>query len=201
MRNERATMIGSCFGAGFDGIGATPLRTARALADRVSCVASDLRMSFGNRRATVMGRSKQVSSLDSTTMPDPTSPTMGEIEEKMADIQLRIVKQQKMIDGYKTIRMATKNPDVLRKTEADERDARKSLEYFRATLADLSQRRDSFVSQANAGQRPRQAGGQSGYNEYDRPLPSPPNDTQGGAAARARQYSNLGTHPTPLDSC
>ncbi|KAG8817764.1 Serine/threonine kinase [Serendipita sp. 401] len=116
-------------------------------------------------------------------MPDPT--TLSEIEEKMADISARITKEQKMIDASKAMRMATKNPDVLRKNDAEERDARKNLEYFHATLADLRQKRESLLAQASPGNR--QNAGYSGGYDYDRPLPSPPQE----ANPRTKQYSNL----------
>jgi len=126
-------------------------------------------------------------------MPDPTSPTMSEIEEKMADILARIGKEQKIIDASKAIRLATRNQDVLRKTDAEEREARKSLEYFHATLSDLRQKRDSLASkQAGAGG----AGGRRpGYMDSERPLPSTPNDGPDGGNPRTKQYSNLGLSP------
>lgn len=101
---------------------------------------------------------------------------MSEIDQKMADIVARIAKEQKIIDGSKAIRMATRNSDVLRKTDAEEREARKSLEYFHATLADLRAKRDQLAQSA------------TGYNDYDRPLPPPPNEQ----TQKSRQYSNLG---------
>lgn len=102
---------------------------------------------------------------------------MSEIDQKMADIVARIAKEQKIIDASKAIRLATRNSDVLRKTDAEEREARKSLEYFHATLADLRTKRDQLA-----------ATGPGGYNDYDRPLPLPPNDQM----PKGRQYSNLG---------
>jgi len=120
---------------------------------------------------------------------------MGELEEKMADILTRIAKEQKIIDGSKAIRLATRNQDVLRKTDAEERDAKKSLEYFHATLADLRQKRDQLAA-AEAGQSRQQPYGgpnMGGYrDEYERPLPSPPRDGMNDAYPRAKQYSNLG---------
>lgn len=101
---------------------------------------------------------------------------MEEIEEKMADILARISKEQKIIDASKAMRMATRNQDVLRKADAEEREARKSLEYFHATLTDLRQKRDSLAS--------RQVGG--GYGgRPEKILPLPPNEGP-------KQYSNLG---------
>ncbi|CAG8594932.1 3509_t:CDS:2, partial [Acaulospora colombiana] len=133
-------------------------------------------------------------------MPDPTSPTKEEIEEKMADILARIAKEQKSIDALKAIRLATKNADVLRKTDAEEREARKSLEYFHSTLEDLKQKRDSLARNANnypggGGSRfPGGYGGAGGYgaNDHERPLPAPPHDGPNDSAPRARQYSSLG---------
>jgi hypothetical protein len=124
-------------------------------------------------------------------MPDPTSPTMSEIEEKMADILARIGKEQKIIDASKAIRLATRNQDVLRKTDAEEREARKSLEYFHATLADLRQKRDSLANRQAGGPAPGGAR-RPGYMDTERPLPSTPNDGPDGGNPRTKQYSNLG---------
>jgi len=128
-------------------------------------------------------------------MATPVSPTMGELEEKMADILARIAKEQKIIDGSKAIRLATRNAEVLRKTDAEERDARKSLEYFHATLADLRAKRDQLAAAEAGPSRQQQYGGPNsgGYrDDYERPLPSPPQDGINDAYPRAKQYSNLG---------
>jgi hypothetical protein len=120
---------------------------------------------------------------------------MGELEEKMADILARIAKEQKIIDGSKAIRLATRNAEVLRKTDAEERDARKSLEYFHATLADLRAKRDQLAAADAGPSRQQQYGGPNagGYrDDYERPLPSPPHDGINDAYPRAKQYSNLG---------
>lgn len=106
----------------------------------------------------------------------------------MADILARIAKEQKIIDGSKAIRLATRNADVLRKTDSEERDARKSLEYFHATLADLRAKRDQLVAQGAGPSRQQQ----NYHNEYDRPLPSPPRDGSNDAYPKTRQYNNLG---------
>lgn len=124
---------------------------------------------------------------------------MGELEEKMADILARIAKEQKIIDGSKAIRLATRNADVLRKTDAEERDARKSLEYFHATLADLRAKRDQLAAAEAGPSRQQQYGGPNagGYrDDYERPLPSPPRDGMNDAYPRAKQYNNLGK-PSP----
>ena len=109
---------------------------------------------------------------------------MGELDEKMTDILARIAKEQKIIDGSKAIRLATRNADVLRKTDAEERDARKNLEYFHATLADLRAKKDQLATQDSGPSRYQQ--------QYERPLPSPPREGSNDAYPKAKAYNNLG---------
>ncbi len=110
------------------------------------------------------------------------SPNLVEIDQKMADIVARIAKEQKIIDASKSIRQATSNADVLRRTDAEERDARKSLEYFHATLNDLRSKRDRLLASQN---QPGAAG--------ERPLPSPPfKQGSGDRQNRTEAYTNLG---------
>lgn len=119
-------------------------------------------------------------------MPGPgMSPSLAEIDQKMADIMARIAKEQKIIDASNAIRLATRNADVLRKTDAEEREARKSLEYFHVTLNDLRSKRDQLLASSGNLNQP--------YNPGERPLPSPPlEQISFDLPSRTKQYTNLG---------
>jgi len=146
-------------------------------------------------------------------MSGPTnSHALNELDQKIADILAKMAKEQKIIDASNTIRMATRNQDVLRKTDAEEREARRSLEYFHATLDQLKSKRDQLIHGQYSPQdrsSPQdsfgyQGGGQysqrSGGYDKDRSLPSPPlyandPDTAGPVydhVPRPKQYANLG---------
>jgi Hr1 repeat len=137
---------------------------------------------------------------------------LSELDQKVADILAKMGKEQKIIDASNAIRNATKNQDVLRKTDAEEREARRSLEYFQATLEQLKSKRDQLIYGQHSPQdhtSPQDSFGYQGGGQYsqglasydkDRSLPSPPHyasdpdpaSTVHDAVPRPKQYTNLG---------
>ena len=137
---------------------------------------------------------------------------LSELDQKIADILAKMAKEQKIIDASNAIRMATRNQDVLRKTDAEEREARRSLEYFQATLGQLKSKRDQLIHGQQSPQdrtSPQDSFGYQGGSQFsqrsagydkDRSLPSPPlyaNDPDPTGPVydhvpRPKQYTNLG---------
>lgn len=137
---------------------------------------------------------------------------LSELDQKIADILAKMAKEQKIIDASNAIRMATRNQDVLRKTDAEEREARRSLEYFQATLGQLKSKRDQLIHGQHSPQdrtSPQDSFAYQGSSQFsqksagydkDRSLPSPPlyaNDADPTGPVydhipRPKQYTNLG---------
>ncbi|KAH8104491.1 hypothetical protein BXZ70DRAFT_1047582 [Cristinia sonorae] len=64
-----------------------------------------------------------------------------ELDQKIQDIYKRIATERKVLDASKSLRLATTNPDVLRKNDAAIREAERSISYFETTLRELQTRK------------------------------------------------------------
>lgn len=168
-----------------------------------------------------------VSAPDALLRPsiDPTQ--ASELDAKIQDVYRRIQTEQKVLDATRSLRQATTNPDVLRKTDTKIREAQQSLSYFQETLRELQARKNSGSTSVQQQPPPRsstapaqQSPGRWPANARDRALPAPPPsgdyDFDHGVdpsrsqpahhndgAPRSKQYSNLGAiarcpRPTPL---
>jgi K+-sensing histidine kinase KdpD len=60
------------------------------------------------------------------------------IDQKILDVQKRIDTERKMLEASRAIKVATRNQDVLRRTDNQIREAERSLLYFENMLQDLS---------------------------------------------------------------
>ena len=132
-----------------------------------------------------------------------------ELDQKIQDVYKRIQTERKILEASQLMRQATKNPDVLRKNDAQIREAERGLSYFENTLRDLQARK----LQMSQGQDHLRSGS---YNSSgsglppsprnmplftrDRSLPPPPDYDQTSPRAsgfgdidvpKAKQYSNL----------
>lgn len=137
-----------------------------------------------------------------------------ELDQKIQDVYKRIQTERKILEASQLMRQATKNPDVLRKNDAQIREAERGLSYFENTLRDL-QARKLQMSQGGDYLRSGSASGsglpstpRSGRpSDRDRSLPPAPDQDRGGSpmrspgpgagfgdiqgAPKAKQYSNL----------
>ena len=132
-----------------------------------------------------------------------------ELDQKIQDVYKRIQTERKILEASQLMRQATKNPDVLRKNDAQIREAERGLSYFENTLRDLQARK----LQMSQGQDHLRSGsyGSSGsglppsprnmpQSFRDRSLPPPPDYDRTSPRAsgfgdidvpKAKQYSNL----------
>ncbi len=131
----------------------------------------------------------------------------------------RIQTERKLIQASETLRKATGNQDVLRRTDAAIRESQRQLTYFEQTLRELQARKnESIHTSTPSGFRTGDGGGTlhpgapTGHPNSPRPsdreraLPLPPSsvvDDYGpnnypvnaplSGVPRPKQYSNLGT--------
>ncbi|KAI1789567.1 hypothetical protein LXA43DRAFT_974146 [Ganoderma leucocontextum] len=64
-----------------------------------------------------------------------------ELDQKIQDVYKRIETERKVLEASRLIRQATSNPDVLRRNDAQIREAERSLSYFEDTLRELHARK------------------------------------------------------------
>ncbi|EJD40892.1 hypothetical protein AURDEDRAFT_115756 [Auricularia subglabra TFB-10046 SS5] len=144
----------------------------------------------------------------------------SELDAKIQDVYRRIQTEQKVLDGIRSLRQVATNPDVLRKTDLQIREAQQSLSYFQDTLRELQARKRNTAqtspptrtSSAPPGAQPH-AGAlnqRQWTNDRDRALPPPPASQDydpadsasqdpsrsqpahyNDGAPRSKQYSNL----------
>ena len=69
---------------------------------------------------------------------------------KIEDVQARIQKQRRMIEGFQTLRNATPNPDVIRQAESNIRNAQQTISYLEESLHSLQARGSVDLSAAGA---------------------------------------------------
>lgn len=136
-----------------------------------------------------------------------------ELDQKIQDVYKRIQTERKILEASQLMRQATKNPEVLRKNDAQIREAERGLSYFEGALRDL-QAKKLQLSQSQDHSR----SGSGGLStpptpriarpsDRDRNLPPPPDYDRGvspmmspGPGAgfgdiesgrKVKQYSNL----------
>ena len=63
------------------------------------------------------------------------------MDQKIQDVYKRIETERKVLEASRLIRQATSNPDVLRRNDAQIREAERSLSYFEDTLRELHARK------------------------------------------------------------
>ena len=63
------------------------------------------------------------------------------MDQKIQDVYKRIETERKVLEASRLIRQATSNPDVLRRNDAQIREAERSLSYFTETLRELQARK------------------------------------------------------------
>lgn len=66
---------------------------------------------------------------------------MQELDQKIQDVFKRIQTERKVLEASQILRQATTNPDVLRRLDAQIREAERSLSYFETTLQELQARK------------------------------------------------------------
>jgi hypothetical protein len=136
-----------------------------------------------------------------------------ELDQKIQDVYKRIQTERKILEASQLMRQATKNPDVLRKNDAQIREAERGLSYFENTLRDL-QAKKLQLSQGQDHARSGSVGSSVPStprsvrpSDRDRHLPPPPDDDRGGSpmlspgfsggfgdiesGPKVKQYSNL----------
>ncbi|EJF63358.1 hypothetical protein DICSQDRAFT_102551 [Dichomitus squalens LYAD-421 SS1] len=64
-----------------------------------------------------------------------------ELDQKIQDVYKRIETERKVLEASRLMRQATNNPDVLRRNDAQIREAERSLSYFEDTLRELHARK------------------------------------------------------------
>lgn len=112
-----------------------------------------------------------------------------ELDQKIQDVYKRIQTERKILEASQLMRQATKNPDVLRKNDAQIREAERGLSYFENTLRDL-QAKKLQLSQSQDHSRSGSGGSPlpgaptprtMRSSDRDRNLPPPPDYERGGS--------------------
>src|ERR1700761_7318230 len=68
-------------------------------------------------------------------------PSGESLDQKILDVHRRIQTERKMLDASRAMQLATRNADVLRKTENQIKEAERSLSYFENMLRDLTRKK------------------------------------------------------------
>ncbi|KAI0086582.1 hypothetical protein BDY19DRAFT_908252 [Irpex rosettiformis] len=101
-----------------------------------------------------------------------------ELDQKIQDVYKRIQTERKVLEASQLLRMATNNPEVLRRNDSAIREAERSISYFEDTLRELqarkmmAQRNDharsgSIVSQSSSSTLPPTGPGARGPGSPD----------------------------------
>ncbi|KZS90541.1 hypothetical protein SISNIDRAFT_444049 [Sistotremastrum niveocremeum HHB9708] len=101
------------------------------------------------------------------------------LDQKISDVRKRIQTERKMLDASRAMKLATKNPDVLRRTDTQIREAERSLSYFEHTLRDLQAKKQAqqtnYARSATSSVSGYSASSSKGWSsDRDRSLPPPP---------------------------
>ena len=130
--------------------------------------------------------------------------TGQEIEQRIQEVYKRIQTERKVLEASRSLRQATTNPDVLRRNDAQIREAEKSLSYFEDALKELQARKTQMNRQSTSAPSPGAATGlppgPRGWGDRDRALPSPPGSGSMDSGFRQtdelvqkpKNYTNLG---------
>ncbi|KAF7968740.1 hypothetical protein HWV62_29565 [Athelia sp. TMB] len=133
------------------------------------------------------------------------SQSSHEIDQKIQDVYKRIQTERKILEASQLMRQATRNPDVLRKNDAQIREAERGLTYFENTLRDLQARKLQMAQPQDHARSSSAASSASSLqtagrmSDRDRSLPPPPDYARGGTpmggdganAPKIKTYSNL----------
>ena len=127
------------------------------------------------------------------------------MDQKIQDVYKRIEIERKVLEGSRLMHQATSNPDVLRRNDAQIREAERSLSYFENTLRELHARkmaqqqgRDDHVRSGSTGSA---SGSIPGSPHMGRPPDGrfPGTSTASEYAARASRSPELNPSAGPLD--
>jgi Hr1 repeat len=127
-----------------------------------------------------------------------SSTKASEIDQKIQDVYKRIHTERKFLEASQSIRLATSNPEVLRRNDAKIREAEGQLAYFEDLLREL-QNRKLLMSQNRTSTASSQYSGETlvvpppDYNSPVRAGGARSPDTHDGALIppKSKIYSNL----------
>lgn len=123
-----------------------------------------------------------------------------ELDQKIQDVFKRIQTERKVLEASNILRNATTNSDVLRRLDAQIREAERSLSYFETTLRELQARKLNLAQrddQARSGapgssQGDPSMGGRGGWSsDGNRNAPSSPDIDPSGRSRRNTQSPEL----------
>ena len=66
--------------------------------------------------------------------------TQDSVPSKIADLESRIQKQHRIIEGFQNLRSATPNQDVIKQADSNIRDAQRTIHYLQDSLMSLQRR-------------------------------------------------------------
>ena len=66
--------------------------------------------------------------------------TQDSVPTKIADLESRIQKQHRIIEGFQNLRSATPNQDVIKQADSNIRDAQRTIHYLQDSLMSLQRR-------------------------------------------------------------
>lgn len=122
-------------------------------------------------------------------------------DAKQQEIRTRIMRERKMVHGYRSLKAATPNPDVQRDCDKKVKQSERMIEFFENSLAELDNRasspgQDSALANKSLPAIPGSAGPSSGgqssrwsKDSVDQGTPSSP---PASGTTRKHNYSNLG---------
>lgn len=143
-------------------------------------------------------------------------------QDKVADLQNRIVKEQKIIAGFQAMRSATANQDTIRSCESKIRDGERNIRFFQESIRELQGSRPSPAGPGGAGGSaggPMMAGGigkgpdggyrRGGHGQFNDAEHAGPQQGKyagqiappaNGPGLRKATYTNLGAFSSPLEA-
>ena len=109
-------------------------------------------------------------------------------EALIADIQSKIERERRLIDGFTRMRQSANNPAVQANTDVQIRDSRRNIQYFESKLNELQMRRGMGAMSVGGGG----AGGQQGYGAQGYPPGTSPYGPQDVGAGSRADYGDGG---------
>ena len=82
--------------------------------------------------------------------------TQDSVPTKIADLESRIQKQHRIIEGFQNLRSATPNQDVIKQADSNIRDAQRTIHYLQDSLVSLQRR--ASIDAINTDQKPSLSG-------------------------------------------
>lgn len=104
---------------------------------------------------------KSIRAVRLTRAQDPS------LEAKMRDVQARLAKERKFLEGFRTMKAATRNVDVQKSCDAKIEQAVKTIGYFEESLRELSQRQASPLGSSASLSNLGGSGGAAGASGMD----------------------------------